>query len=272
MTEANPSPTPSEPENLLAGQLRRLVLSIQASGRAILPSNPQALLQSIVQAAAHIFGAAAASIALVDEAQGVLEFKVSVGSGSDEVIGMRIPIDKGIAGYVALTGQPIAVSNVETDARFAQDFAKSTGYVPRSILATPLLSNGRTIGVMEVLDKLEGDSFGLRDMELLGIFAGQAALAIDQAQHFERLEQALVRGLERLAASGPGNPPERLLQALKTPVASEPGALDLLELADLFNQASQLGEAEQRAMLKILRAFAEYSQAQKDYRSGGIAW
>ncbi len=141
----------------LAEGLRRLVQAVEASGRAILPSSNDELLQTIVEAAARIFGAAAASIALVDEEGQALEFKVAYGAGQDEVIGMRIPLDRGIAGYVAMTGQPIAVSNVQEDTRFHKDFAKSTGYVPRSILAMPLIFDDRVIGVMEVLEPVSGE-------------------------------------------------------------------------------------------------------------------
>ncbi|HEX9013838.1 MAG TPA: GAF domain-containing protein, partial [Anaerolineaceae bacterium] len=99
----------------LREQLLRLLRAIDASGRAVLPRQDQALLQSIVEAAARIFGAAAASIALVDEAGETLEFVVSYGAGSEAVVGMRIPVNRGIAGYVAMTGQPLATSNVQKD-------------------------------------------------------------------------------------------------------------------------------------------------------------
>ena len=135
----------------LAEELRRLLASIEATGRALLPASNLELLQTVVDAAARIFGAAAASICLVDEAEQMLEFKVAYGAGREEVLGMRIPLDRGIAGYVANTGQPIAISNVQQDPRFNQEFAKSTGYVPRSILATPLIIGDRVIGVMEIL-------------------------------------------------------------------------------------------------------------------------
>ena len=160
----------------LADQLHRLFAAIEANCRALLPSSNLELLQSIVDAAATIFGAAAASVCLVDGAQATLTFMVAYGVGREDIVGRRMPVDQGIAGYVAMTGQPIAVSNVQQDPRFKSDFAKSTGYVPRAILATPLLSGDRVIGVMEVLDKIDAPAFGLEDMQLLGVFARQAAL------------------------------------------------------------------------------------------------
>jgi GAF domain-containing protein len=179
-------------------------------------------------------------------------------------------MNRGIAGYVAMTGQPIAVSNVEQDARFAQDFARSTGYMPRSILATPLLSKDRVIGVMEVLDKIEAASFGLQDMELLGMFANQAALAIDQSQQYERLGEALVLGLKRLAIADMTVEAAVLLSALEKVDTSQPQAKDLLSMADLFNQIGRMGAAERRACIKILQAFAEYEGGRVKFSGTGL--
>jgi len=248
-------------DSQLAEQLQRLLQAIEASGRAILPSSNRDLLQSIVDAAARIFGAAAASIALVDEKQQVLEFKVAYGVGNEDVVGMRIPLDSGIAGYVAMTGQPIAISNVQQDARFNQDFARSTGYVPRSILATPLLWGDRVIGVMEVLDKISAPSFGMQDMELLGLFAQQAAIAIFQSQQIDRIGEALVRGLTQLLAADPSARSAELVRALEETPGDDARARDLLALADVFNAVSELGEAERNTCLQILAAFGDYVRA-----------
>jgi hypothetical protein len=97
----------------------------------------------------------------VNEPDGVLEFKVAYGEGSRDLVGVRIPLNQGIAGYVAMSGQPIAISDVDQDARFNRDFARSTGYVPRSILATPLMAGDRVLGVMEILDKINAPAFGM---------------------------------------------------------------------------------------------------------------
>src|SRR5512142_1943073 len=197
----NTEPNDSGPG--LAEQLKQLLVSIEASGQTVLGGSSDALLNSIVEAAAKIFGAASASILLINEEEQVLEFKIACGHVEQDVIGSKFPLDKGIAGYVAMTGQPIATSHASQDARFDREFAESTGYVPESILATPLLSGDRIIGVMEVLDKINAQSFGMQDMELLGMFARQAALAIDQAQQIARIEEAIILGLKRLASADP---------------------------------------------------------------------
>lgn len=254
----------SSRDSKLAEQLQRLLRAVEASGRAILPSSNRDLLQSIVDAAARIFGAAAASIALVDEQQQMLEFKVSYGIGNENVVGMRIPLDSGIAGYVVMTGQPIAISNVQQDARFRQDFAQSTGYVPRSILAMPLLSGDRVIGVMEVLDKISAPSFGMQDMELLGLFARQAAIAIHQSQQYDQIGAALVQGIKQLVAADPTAESAEIFRALEEDTGDDARARDLLALANLFNAVSELGEAERQTGLQILTAFGDYVRAKSN--------
>jgi signal transduction protein with GAF and PtsI domain len=246
-------------EENLSEQLQRLLMSIEASGRAILPRSNDILLKSIVEAAARIFGAAAASILLVNEEEEALEFKVAFGSSERDLIGTKFPYDKGIAGYVFMTGMPIATSNVREDKRFNQDFAKSTGYVPNSILASPLISaDDRVIGVMEVLDKIDASSFDMQDMELMGLFAQQAAMAIDQSQHIDESQSSMVRALKRLIKADRSKPSPELLSALDQSLEKRDEMTDLLELADLFNRISSLGEAERKACVQILSVFADY--------------
>lgn len=244
-----------KPSPALDEQLQQLLLAIQATGRALLPSSNDELLQTIVEAAARIFGAAAASIALADDRAGQLVFRVAYGAGSETVIGMRIGLDQGVAGYVANTGQPIAISNVQSDPRFARDAAEKTGYVPRSILAMPLLVEDRVIGVMEVLDKINAPSFGMQDMELLGMFARQAAIAIHQSQHLDALNETLVANLRELLSPHAAVDLERAMTDDDSVRREE-----VFEIASAFQTISSLGEAERRACLRILQAFGEYAR------------
>jgi len=198
-----------------------------------------------------------ASILLVDEEDETLEFKVSTGEADRDLVGTKFPYDKGIAGYVFMTGMPIATSNVKEDKRFNQDFAKSTGYVPSSILATPLISSDdRVIGVMEVLDKIDATSFDMRDMELMGLFAQQASMAIEQSQQIDQIQDAMVRALTNLVKADKSLPSPELRAALDQSITRKDDMTDLVELASLFNQISALGEAERKACIQVLNAFA----------------
>jgi GAF domain-containing protein len=247
-------------EDKLAAELRALVQATEASGRAILPDSGNELLQTIVEAAARLFGAAASSIALLDEAEGMLEFRVATGAGAKEVVGMRIPVSQGIAGYVVMTGQPMAVSSVDEDPRFARETARKTGYVPRSILAMPLLYQDRPIGVIEVLDKIDAPSFGMQDMELLGIFARQAAVAIRASVHQQRLGQALLAGIQRLVEGG-AVPELSELERVLVESEDSGGTAQILALADILGSLGRLGSAEREACIRVLTIVTGYAQS-----------
>ena len=110
----------------------------------------------------------------------------------------------GIVGYVFTTGQPLAVSDVAADPRFDRSTAEGTGYVPRSILAVPLVDDGGTIGVLEVLDRRGDAGFGLRDIELATVFARQATVAIRSSRVEREVGELLRATLARLAAAWTG--------------------------------------------------------------------
>jgi GAF domain-containing protein len=246
--------------------LIELIRSLEASRLALLPDSSQVLLQSIIDAATRIFGAARASLFLVDEASQELVFRVACNASDSSLIGMRIPLDRGIAGYVAMTGQPLAISNVQQDPRFNRDFAKSTGYIPQSILATPLLMDERVIGVMEVLDKISASSFGLQDMELLALFAEQAAIAIHQSQQVERLDKALRIGLKRILEADATWQVGEGMAALDQVIEQAKPDDEILQLADLFRDISKIGEAERKACWQILQTFAAYARSRSRIR------
>ena len=110
-------------------------------------------------------------------------------------------------GYVFSTGQPIALSDVLSDPRFDKSTAERTGYVPRSIAAVPLVDAGATVGVLQVLDKHSEETFSLKDMDLLAVFARQAAAAIEAARvgrDSERLLRDALTGIvgDELDAAG----------------------------------------------------------------------
>jgi len=156
------------------------------------------LLQSIVDATVRLFDAEAASIALFEQDPDRLEFRVAAGEHGAGAVGLTVPPTQGIAGFVYSTGQALALSDVANDPRFNRDAAEQTGYVPRSIAAAPLLDEHSTIGVLQVLDKRGSPTFSLQDMELLGVFAGQATVAIGAARVQRDTERLLRSVLARI--------------------------------------------------------------------------
>jgi GAF domain-containing protein len=119
---------------------------------------------------------------------------------------LAVPPSQGLVGYVYTTGQALALSDVARDKRFGRAFAEQTSYVPRSIVAVPLVDEHGTIGVLEVLDKRDELAFSLRDIELASVFAHQAAVAIS-ASRVERDAASLLRSV-LVDVAGPDAPIE----------------------------------------------------------------
>jgi GAF domain-containing protein len=138
----------------------------------------QDLLTSVVTVARALFGAAAASVFLLDEESNELVFEAVSGAGEDHLVGQRFPASRGIAGWVLSAQEPLVVSDLTDNPVFARDVAETTGYVPRSLMAAPLQRGGETIGVMEVLDPAPSTASPLGAADLLTLFAGQAAVAL----------------------------------------------------------------------------------------------
>jgi GAF domain-containing protein len=139
----------------------------------------RALLQSIVEVARAIFSAKASSIFLHDEEADELVFEAVAGEGSDNLIGTRFPSSTGIAGWVLVTRQPLIIDDLQQDPRWSRQAGESTGYVPNSMMSVPLLHEEHALGVLNVLDRSNAAEFSLSQMELLGLFANQAAIALE---------------------------------------------------------------------------------------------
>jgi GAF domain-containing protein len=179
------------------------------------------LLQSVVEVARAIFAAQASSIFLLDEEADELVFEAVAGHGAETLLGKRFPSSTGIAGWVLVTRQPLVIEDVAEDPRFAKGVAEETGYVPKGLMAVPLLNDERVLGVLEVLDRPQRSQFSLVEMDLLGLFANQAAIALDLLQRARRAESMLAESGEgaevvaRLAATVDRLEDEDRMAALK---------------------------------------------------------
>jgi GAF domain-containing protein len=164
-----------------------------ASGVAGSEEGYRSLLQSVVEVARAIFGAKASSVFLLDEETDELVFEAVAGEGAETLIGQRFPSSQGVAGWVLVTRQPLIIENVSEDPRFAKEVAESTGYVPQGLMAVPLLHEEQALGVLEVLDRPQRTQFSLVEMDLLGLFANQAAIALDLLRGARRA-RAVIEG------------------------------------------------------------------------------
>lgn len=222
--------------------LRRIALRGEI-GRRLETESARAVLRSVVEATVALFEAEAASIALYDPATDRLVFEVAAGEQGQGVIGVAIRPDQGIAGYVFTSGQALALSDVASDPRFGRTVAEQTAYLPRSIVAVPLVDDHGTIGVLEVLDKRSQAAFSLRDIELAAVFARQAAVAIS-ASRVERDLASLIRAtLVDLAASS-GGASDAAIEALVQGATARIGGDDDSRLWALVEQVARIRKVD----------------------------
>jgi GAF domain-containing protein len=234
------------------GVLRELLELSDVVGATVGQTPYKQLLNGITEAAKRLFDAGAASILLLDEETNELVFEAATGGG--DVIGRRFPAHQGIAGWTVMSGEPIASGDVRRDPRWAEDFAQSTGYVPKSILSVPMFLDEDVVGVMQVLDKASAASFGLDDMELLGLFARPAAIAVQQARMVTTMGRVLTQELERLASERGERDVAEAAQVVLSNGAT--AADETLELARLVHSLSRRSERHRTLALEILRSVA----------------
>ena len=140
----------------------------------------RALLQATVEVARGIFAAKASTIFLYDETTDELVFEAVSGEGSEELLGHRIPSSTGIAGWTLVTRQPLVLEDVTQDPRWGgREISERTGYAPKGLMSVPLLHDEEPVGVLQVLDRPREARFSLHEMDLLGLFGNQAAIALD---------------------------------------------------------------------------------------------
>lgn len=147
------------------------------------------LLKSMMQVTQTALRSEACTLMLLDVDRQELIFEIPLGEKQDELRRFRIPLDQGLAGWVARSGRPAIVNDLRNDPRFLAEVDASSGFVTRAALCVPLLARGQVIGVLEVLNKQDGAAYTPNDLALLTTLGGQAAVALDNARLFRSLRE-----------------------------------------------------------------------------------
>lgn len=234
--------------------LRELGETATNLGPAVMPVGVDELLHALTDTARELFGAAACSLALLSEDESELVYTTAAGAGAEDVTGMRMPSNKGVAGWVVNSGQPIAISDLGNDPRFARNVAEQTGYVPQAILAVPVVSSMRTLGVMSLLDRDARRPGADQDMRLLTLFAAQAAMALESVRSFSDLGRVLLAAVATAAGD------DTDLSSAAQSVADQLGGSDrdLAALAGTFALLARRGPEEARLARGILTEVTSY--------------
>ena len=156
------------------------------------------VLDLVVRNAASLLNSEAGSLLLLDDESGDLIFRISSGPAGAKLVGMRVPAGKGIAGAAFAENRPVITHDTHKDGRWDSSFDRRAEFSTQSIIAVPLNARGRTIGVLEVINRKDSRPFNQEDTELLLAFGAQAAIAIENAQLFTMTDQALQARVEEL--------------------------------------------------------------------------
>ncbi len=177
--------------------------------------NLPTLLLMITEAAQKITNTEAGSILLLDKQSGELYFEATSG-GSTAIKRVVVPIDSSVAGQVCKTGKSIVIADAKQDVRHYKQADEESAFTTRSLLAVPLKVKDKIIGVLEAVNKKDGESFSDEDTETLTTLAAQAAVAIENARLFEQSDQIA-----------------EMVHELRTPLTGIVAYSEMLQLADI---------------------------------------
>jgi PAS domain S-box-containing protein len=170
-------------------QLRVSALLNQASQVINSSLDTDKILQSLLAQMNELLNAEAISIALVDPQQQELVYTVAEGAGSEAIVGLRVPSNQGVSGWVMKFGEPTLVSDMAQDARFYPEGDRRTGQVTRAMICAPLRVKDKVLGTIQAINPKKGP-FTENDLQLLVNLANLASSALNNAQQFALTQAA----------------------------------------------------------------------------------
>lgn len=149
------------------------------------------VLNAVMTSVCQLMRASTWSLMLIDETTGEMVFEVVVSPVAERLKGRRLPAGHGVAGWVAKNGEALLIPDVQLDQRFSAGFDLETAFATRSIVCVPLKSSERVLGVIELINPLD-DDFSDNDLQLLSTVADFAAIAVENARNYQRIQQLVI--------------------------------------------------------------------------------
>lgn len=153
--------------------------------------DPDQVLRVIMEMVAKLFQPKNWSLLMVDEEADELYFAVVVGDEGDQLKDVRLKMGEGIAGWSAKHGEPVIITDAYKDPRFASWVDDKSGFKTESVVCVPMISKGRTLGVIEIFN-IPPQSQEPERIELLGAFADFAAIAIENSLYVSRIRELTI--------------------------------------------------------------------------------
>ncbi len=244
-----------ENTNDLNATLRRLIQTIDIAN--VLTEPVTASIRRLLETSAAALGTDEASVLVREGEGGDLRFLTAIGSVADQLVGMSVPSGKGIAGFVLMSGQPMAVSDAEGDATFYAEVDQATGFTTQSILAVPLRFHDEIVGVLEYVNRTGSPPyapFTPDEIDRATVYADAVAALVNSYEAAK-----LVRDLstKTLASSDEGD-----LASMRQWLSSLRRSnehIERMELAILLRELADRGDAERHLCKQLLETMLRYS-------------
>ncbi|MDA8085465.1 MAG: GAF domain-containing protein [Nitrospiraceae bacterium] len=180
-----------------AGQQARLKALIDLSAIVNSSLDITEIRKKAIEAAMSLFGAEAGSLLFVDKETGGLYFDVALGDKGDRAKAVRLEKGQGIAGWVALHGDPVIANDARSDSRFFHGADSESGFVTKNMICVPVSSRGRTLGVLQAMNKIGG--FDNSDLDLFIALSNQVAVAMENARLYNELKETFYAVVNAMA-------------------------------------------------------------------------
>ena len=245
-----------------ATQVREVIDAIDVSDSLTTPL--KGAIEDLLQLAAKTVGSAEASVLVRDGSEGGLRFLTAISDVKEELLKLRIPPGKGIAGLVFSSGQPMAVSDVSNEGSFWSEADKKTGFKTITLLATPLRTQNEIVGVLEFVNR-KGEPpyppFTPEEMDNAAYFADALARIVDATEIAELVESIFDRSIKTVISGieGSQESADDLREWVNSIVAA-PEHRDMgmlwISLREIFSK----GEAERELCRDLLETFARFTE------------
>ncbi len=252
-----------------AAQLQNL---IEISREMATSLNIDQVLLQIMEHAVQLLRAQSGSLLLIDEETQELTFKVALGPAGTILRDTRLPPGVGIAGAVVRDGKPVILNDAKADPRHYGGVDESTSLTTQKLVCVPLISKSRTIGVLEVINKIDGTPFTEEDADMLAVFALEGAIALENARLYSELKQAFTDTVRVIANAVEARDPytsghtERVTQfAIETAkeLGWTPEQIEILEIGALLHDIGKIGVSDAILRKPGRLTPAEYTEMKK---------
>jgi len=251
---------PEQSEQQFSERLRRLIETVDIANMLTSPIIDS--IRNLLELSAAAIGSPEASVLIRDGDGSDLKFLIAIGEVADQLLELKIPAGKGIAGFVLSSGQPMAVADAVGEQTFYAEVDKQTGYSTQTILATPLRYDGDIIGVLEYVNRTGSppfEPFSPDDMDKAAIYADAIASLVNAYNAAK-----LLRQLSDKVITSDNEPNIAEIRDWLSSIRESSDHHERMELAVILREIAERGDAERQLCRELLDAILRFSSSKDE--------